>query len=365
MFVSTIRPDFLAAASSPEQLLLLIPLDPDAEMALLRVLSAKGFQIQRDGLFIIINDAKSRFPTLHRLLAEGIPADLLAHIKGVFTDVPLDTPQRLMEAIIQAEALPTLFEQAEVAWVRNALNEGWLFSVFQPIVEAATGEVFAYEALIRARPPGSEEIIGAAQLFYACNQLHLQHQLDRKARECAIQTAASLPYSDVHYFINLLPNAVYDPGTYVYSTLATAQKVGLPLSRLVFEIVDAERLSNRECLRTLTDAFRNRGASIALSDIMGGFSSLQYLCELSPDYIKLDRDLVAATISSSSARHTLESIVQWAHKLRMRVVAEGIETVAEMHVCREAGVDYLQGFLFARPANPPHPITTQIAPPHI
>ncbi|HXG23197.1 MAG TPA: EAL domain-containing protein [Chthonomonadales bacterium] len=358
MFASTAHAVSFTTPSPHDQPLLLVPLDADAEAAITKALHSNGFRIQRHGFIMCVENGKSKIAALRRALEECVPAYLLAHVKGVFTEAPLDSPEPLMEAFLHAEALPTLFEQAEVAWVRNALNEGWLFSVFQPIIEATSGEVFAYEALIRARPPGSEEIIGAAQLLYACNQLHLQHQLDRKARECALRTAATLPFSHVRYFINLLPNAVYDPNIFLHSTLATAQEVGLPLHRIVFEIIEAEHLSNRECLRTLASALRNQGASIALSDIMGGFTSLQYLGELSPDYIKLDRDLVAATVSNPSARYTLDSISQLAHKLNICVVAEGIETIAEMHVCTNAGVDYLQGYLFARPANPPHPIPT-------
>lgn len=358
MFASTAHAVSFTSPSTHDQPLLLVPLDADAEAAITKALHNNGFKFQRHGLIMRVENGKSKMAELRRAMGECVPADLLAHVKGVFTEAPLDSPEQLMEAFLRAEALPTLFEQEEVAWIHNALNEGWLFSVFQPIVEAASGEVLAYEALMRARPPEREETIGAAQLLYACNRLHLQHQLDRKARECALRTAATLPFPHVRYFINLLPNAVYDPEIYLHSTLATAQEVGLPLNRIVFEIIEAEHLSNRECLRTLASALRNQGASIALSDIMGGFTSLQYLGELSPDYIKLDRDLVAATVGNPSARYTLHSISQLAHKLNICVVAEGIETPDEMHICINAGVDYLQGYLFARPANPPRPIQT-------
>lgn len=361
MFASTAHAVSFTTPSAPEQPLLLVPLDTDAEVAITKALHSKGFRVRRHGIVMAIDGGKSRIAELCRVLGERVPTDLLAHVKGVFTNAPLDSPEQLMEAFLRAEALPVLFEQAEVDWVRHALNDGWLFSVFQPIIEATTGKVFAYEALIRARPPGSEDIIGAAQILYACDRLNIQHQLDQKARACALRSAAALPFSDARFFINLLPNAVYDPEAYLNSTVATAEEVGLSLGRIVFEIVEAERLSNMECLRVLANSFRNHGASIALDDISSGFTSLQYVSELAPDYVKLDRDLVTAAAGSSSARHTLDSITNLAHKLNIRVVAEGIETSSEMRVCTEAGVDYLQGFLFARPANPPHPIPAELS----
>ena len=84
-----------------------------------------------------------------------------------------------------------------------------------------------------------------------------------------------------------------------------------------------------------------------------GFSTIQYLTALHPDYVKLDRDLVVRAEHSAEARRGLDLIVAQARQLEIQVIAEGIETEGQMRMCQEAGADFMQGFLFARPANPP------------
>ena len=84
-----------------------------------------------------------------------------------------------------------------------------------------------------------------------------------------------------------------------------------------------------------------------------GFSSLEYLTALRPDFVKLDRALVVRAEHNHSARQNLDLIVAQARQLEIQVIAEGIETEGQMNMCRDAGADFMQGFLFARPANPP------------
>jgi len=94
-----------------------------------------------------------------------------------------------------------------------------------------------------------------------------------------------------------------------------------------------------------------------VDDMGAGFSSLRYLTELRPDFVKLDRDLVVrAEKGDDAARGAMDTIIRTAKNLNIAVIAEGIETPAQMAVCVGAGVDYLQGFLFARPACPPEAV---------
>ena len=73
-------------------------------------------------------------------------------------------------------------------------------------------------------------------------------------------------------------------------------------------------------------------------------------------YVKLDRALVVRAEQDRSARQNLDLIVAHARRLEIQVIAEGIETESQMHMCRDAGADFMQGFLFARPANPPEAV---------
>ena len=102
-------------------------------------------------------------------------------------------------------------ERAQHDWGRDALDDNWLFSLFHPIVEAESGAVFAYEALIRAKNPQTEEVIGAGPLIDASVKLNIEHVFDQRARQTAIRNAAALQIPHLRLFINFMPNTIYDP----------------------------------------------------------------------------------------------------------------------------------------------------------
>jgi EAL domain-containing protein (putative c-di-GMP-specific phosphodiesterase class I) len=106
-------------------------------------------------------------------------------------------------------------------------------------------------------------------------------------------------------------------------------------------------------LRRHVEFVRERGSRVALDDLDSSFLACHWIAELRPDYVKLDRSLVACLESSGSARSTLETITEFARQSGIRAVAEGIETPEQARICSESGVELLQGFLLARPANPP------------
>lgn len=340
--------------------LLLAPLDGDADAALTKALQTGGIAFERRACALALKTADRPVSSLSALLNDHIPRALQARVKGVFTNSDADTPESMLSAFLQAEALAVLLEQTEVEWARDVLSQDRLFCLFHPIVEATTGQVFAYEALIRASHPENGEIVGASQLIYACEKLNLQYHLDQKARQAAIRDAAALQIPDVRFFINFLPGAVYDPEICLRTTFAAAETAGLDMERLVFEVVETEQIPCLERLRHILDYYRLLGARISLDDISSGYSSLQYLSALLPDYVKIDRHLVASAAASAPARHTLESIVNLAKRLGVRVIAEGIETPEHLRICLDVGADFLQGYYFARPASPPEPIRADL-----
>lgn len=339
--------------------LVLAAMDSDADGALVQALAIAGIEYHRRGPAIVVYTPNRNLAPLNSLASTLLPAPLQARIKAVFADEETST-DTILAAFLQAEPLPTFFEQSEVAWVRDALREDWLFSVFHPIIDAQTGEEYAYEALIRAKHPSTGEVLGAGQLIFACNKLNLQHQLDQQARVSAIRGAAALNKPGARFFINFLPGAIFDPARSLQTTLESAAEYHIETSQLVFEVVETEEIENPGRLRRILEYYREKGVGIALDDIGSGFSSLHYLSELQPDYVKIDRHIVATAATSSGARHTLESIVELSKKLNAKVVGEGIETLEQMDICINAGVDYLQGFLFAMPANPPHKVSKHL-----
>ncbi len=154
-------------------------------------------------------------------------------------------------------------------------------------------------------------------------------------------------------FINFMPNTIYDPEVCLRTTMETIEECGMELSDLVFEVVETEHIPDMKRLHKILDYYRSRGAGTAVDDMGAGFSSLEYLTALRPDFVKLDRDLVVQAEHKASARQSLDVIISQANQLGIKVIAEGIETEEQMQMCRGAGVDFMQGFLFGLPANPP------------
>ena len=344
-----------SAVPDGQTFLLLGAQNARARESVARALDAANLPFQECGDVLAVPTRRARLSGFLVSLLEELPAATAEAVKGVFWQGGsdgVDMP-RALAAFVRAEPVSVLLGDARHKWVRDALEDDWLTSFFHPIVEARTGLVFGYECLIRARNPHTDELIGAWPIIEAANTLKLDHVLDQHARRTAIRCASELDIEKVRYFINFLPNTIYDPEICLRTTMEAAQEFGLDPARLVFEVVETERIPDIARLRRILDYYRERGVGTAVDDMGSGFASLQYVTELQPDFVKLDRDLVVRAGHDVDARRTLDLIVGTAKEVGSLVIAEGIETPGQMTVSQEAVVDFLQGFLFARPANPP------------
>lgn len=214
---------------------------------------------------------------------------------------------------------------------------------YQPILDAGTRSVFAYEALVRgAAGEGAGEVIGRvtpAQLY----------RFDQTCRVKAIVTAARLGMQ-TRLSINFNPNAVYEPATCIRLTLAAATHSGFPTDRLIFEVTESERIRDTPHLVRIIDDYRRRGFMTAIDDFGAGFAGLNLLAEFQPDIVKLDMALIR-DIDTQRVRHAIVSgIISTCSALGCQVLAEGVETAAEYRTLRAMGVTLFQGYLFAKPA---------------
>ena len=342
-----------ACAPDSQTYLLLGPHNANAREAVVRALSAANTPYLAWENVLALPTMRPRVTGLVATFLEHLPEATAQDVKGVFFSGDLNDAGRALAAFVHAEPISDLVARAEHDWVRDALDDGWLFSLFHPIVQADTGLVYAYEALIRARHPETGATIGAGPIIDASVKLNLEHVLDQRARQTAIRNAAALNLPQMRTFINFMPNTIYDPEVCLRTTMETAEECGVELSSLIFEVVETEHIPDMKRLKKILDYYRSRGVGTAVDDMGAGFSSLQYLTALHPDYVKIDRDLVVRAEHNAEARRSLDLIIGQARQLEIRVIAEGIETEGQMRMCREAGADFMQGFLFARPANPP------------
>jgi EAL domain-containing protein (putative c-di-GMP-specific phosphodiesterase class I) len=214
---------------------------------------------------------------------------------------------------------------------------------FQPIVSIKRKMVVAYEALARG-PAGEPALSVLSQVNW-----ENRHRFDQDCRARAIECAASLDMPG-SLSINFIPNAVANPLSCVQRTLRTAKQCGFDLSRLVFEVTEGERLDDAEALVRIFREYRKLGIKTAIDDFGAGYAGLNLLARFQPDFVKIDIDLIRGVDSDRTRQIIVGSIVDLCEKLSIVALAEGVETADERDFLASAGIDLMQGFLFARPA---------------
>lgn len=217
---------------------------------------------------------------------------------------------------------------------------------FQPIVEAASGRVFAYEALVRGID-GS----GAAAVLAAVDETN-RYAFDQRCRVRAIELAAKLGVAARGAFvsINFMPNAIYRPEVCIRTTLETARRVGFPTEHIIFEFTEDQQVKEPERVREILRAYREMGFRTAIDDFGAGYAGLNLLADFQPDLIKLDMGLIRGLDHDRVRRSIVAGIVVVCQSLGIRVIAEGVETKDEYQALANLGVELFQGYLLAKPA---------------
>lgn len=216
---------------------------------------------------------------------------------------------------------------------------------FQPIVDIRGRRVFAYEALVRGiNGEGAGTIL--AQVDVAN-----RYAFDQQCRVKAIELAAQLYPADPMPMlsINFMPNAVYEPRACIRLTLATAERVGFPLDRIVFEFTENEKLDTAH-VQNILKTYKEIGFKTAIDDFGAGHAGLALLTRFQPDIVKLDMELIRDVDGDSVKRTVLKHTLHMLTDLGITPLCEGIETAGELETLRDLGVDLIQGYFVARPA---------------
>ena len=234
------------------------------------------------------------------------------------------------------------------------LAPGAIRAVFQPIVRLADLQPIGYEGLARFPTPPGLVALPPDVTLAAAGRLGVREELE-VACWAAISEAGAPPAGRL-LFVNVAPEALGHPGL-----MELAER--LP-ARLVIELTEQDAIQNTMQLRERLRPWIARGALVAVDDAGAGFTSLEYVAELRPDFLKLSRGMVTGVDLDPSRLAVLRATVAFAREVGARVVAEGVERPEELEVLREAEVDYGQGWLFGRPAEawPEEPSARAVAP---
>ncbi|WP_083351201.1 GGDEF domain-containing protein [Paenibacillus naphthalenovorans] len=219
-------------------------------------------------------------------------------------------------------------------------------SVYQPIVSLSEGIVMGYEALTRG--PEHSALHSPISLFAAAKAEGLLYPLDRLARAKAIEGAFTKTKEQL-LFLNVSAEILNDPDFVPGRTLELLEKRGLSPGQVVFEITERSSIEDFESAKQILGHYRQQGYRIAIDDAGAGYSSLQAIAELQPDFIKMDRSLVHNLHFNKTKEYILETMLTFAQKLGIYLIAEGIETREELMKLTRMGVHYGQGYLLGHP----------------
>ncbi|WP_427174699.1 sensor domain-containing phosphodiesterase [Arthrobacter sp. 92] len=230
------------------------------------------------------------------------------------------------------------------ARIREIIGAKRLLTAFQPVRDLSSGRVAGVEALSRFVTDNGS---GADYWFEEAAAVGLGTELEFAALETALESAADLP-SCLYVALNISPASCLDP--YLPVLL---DRSNVPLHRIVLELTERLSVEDYEPLRSALGPLRRQGLRVAVDDAGSGFASMRHILHLRPDIIKLDRSLIAG-IQDDTGQHALGAVmVEFAKQINAVLVAEGIETHAELAAVTELGMTAAQGYLLGRPSIQP------------
>ena len=220
--------------------------------------------------------------------------------------------------------------------------------VAQPIVDIATGSVHAYEALARFHQPGMEG--SPLHWFSVAEELGERSALERACLRAALTLFADRP-AGTSVSVNLSAPVLLDPVTQAMLREAGGSQPG-GLDGLIVEITEETLVQGEVDLASAFEELRARGASLAVDDMGAGYSGLRQITTVLPRYLKLDRSLISGIDRDDERAALVGALAGYSKQVNCLLVAEGIETEAELDAVRELGAPLAQGFLLARPGAP-------------
>ncbi|HVY30071.1 MAG TPA: EAL domain-containing response regulator [Polyangiaceae bacterium] len=221
----------------------------------------------------------------------------------------------------------------------EALDHLWM--AFQPIVNHRKREIVGYEALVRS---GHPQLSNPGMLLGAGERLGRIGELGQRIRKHVVDALDAAPI-ETSIFINLHAADLNDD-----SLFSTSSSLCAHATRVVLEITERSSLDRVTDVKGRAEALRRLGYKIAIDDLGAGYAGLSSFAQLDPDIAKLDMSLVRDIDASEQKRKIVRSMLQvCTEELGVRVVCEGVETVAERDALDELGSDIQQGYLFGRP----------------
>jgi len=219
---------------------------------------------------------------------------------------------------------------------------------FQPIVNTYSGKTYAVEALIRnTKELGFETI---QDFFDELNKKQILFKIDILLRKKVIKKFKTIDIKNIKLFYNIDNRILTMPDFSVGQTSQILKEASLNQDTICFEITEHNSFQDENMLKEILSIYKKNNFNIAIDDFGTGISGLHLLYIAEANFIKLDRFFINGINSDSKKRLFCSSIVEMAHIMGIKVIAEGIETIEEYYTCKDIKADYIQGYLIAKPS---------------
>jgi PAS domain S-box-containing protein len=226
--------------------------------------------------------------------------------------------------------------------IQALIEDRVMTTVFQPIIDTTSGRAVGAEAL--SRFPHSKPMLGPDKWFAAAAGVGLGVELELTALQQALSWGAATLPPELYMSVNV------SPATLLTGALdGLIRRSGWNPARLVVEITEHVGVEDYQALTAKTQALRRQGLRLAVDDAGAGYASFRHILALQPDYIKLDRALIAGLDTDPGKRALVKAVTSFAGDIGATVIAEGIETEPELRAATVLGVQGAQGFHIARP----------------
>jgi EAL domain-containing protein (putative c-di-GMP-specific phosphodiesterase class I) len=238
-----------------------------------------------------------------------------------------------------------------VSDLRRALAASQFEVHYQPIVEFASGVILKAEALVRWRHP-QRGLVSPADFIPLAEDIGVIHELgDWVFLQAAQQVAKwqALYGCSFQISVNKSPVQFAAEQRGHLQWVNQLKTMGLPGRSIVIEITEGVLMDSDTKVATSLLQFRDAGIQVAIDDFGTGYSSLSYLKKFDIDYLKIDKSFVQNLAPDSADFALCEAIIVMAHKLGLKVIAEGVETAQQSDMLKAMGCDLGQGYLFSRP----------------
>ncbi len=262
--------------------------------------------------------------------------EILARIKAALREGSPETDSRAKEE-----------RDKKILALRKVIDEKSIRMLFQPIVVLATRQPTGYEALMRG--PQASFLENPLELLALATEANMLLELHILSLSLAAKMASFIP-PGLLLFLNTDPLII---NTDYFRNMDFLKNSTMKPSQICIEITERTYIKSFTKLSSDLEYLKSRGVKIGVDDVGEGYASLKAIAELKPEFLKVDIDIVRNIDSDKIKNSLMRLILELAKEINSHLVAEGIETEAENNALIAMGVEYGQGFLFAKPCAPP------------